>query len=119
MRFWRKKSQDESAPVDIGPEDQDGTVAVADLESGALEGDGTALFVEDYEATPEAIIEVHEQTERAVERTRRGFFGRIGGLFERPDFDDSIWDELEEILISTDTGLPTTELVISRVRPRP
>ncbi len=115
MRFWRKKPQDESAP-EFEPKDEDGTVAVADLESETLEAEENDLFVEDYEATPEAVAEVHEQTERAVERTRRGFFGRLGGIFERSDFDDSIWDDLEEILISTDTGLPTTELVISRVR---
>lgn len=104
MRFWRKKPQEESAP-----EAQRGPAAESELAP-------PDLVAEDYEATPEAIAEVHEQTARAVERTRRGVFGRIGGLFERSDFDDSIWDELEEILISTDTGLPTTELLISRVR---
>ena len=115
MRFWRKKPQDESAS-EPELEDQDGPVAVAELEPGDGEMAEPDRFIEDYEATPEAIAEVHEQTGRAVERTRRSFFGRIGGLFERSDFDDSIWDDLEEILISTDTGLPTTELVISRVR---
>lgn len=115
MRFWRKKPQEESAP-EAAPEDEGGVVALAEADADSPRFAEPYLVVEDYEATPEAIAEVHEQTERAVERTRRGFFGRIGGLFERSDFDDSIWDDLEEILISTDTGLPTTELVISRLR---
>jgi fused signal recognition particle receptor len=51
-----------------------------------------------------------------VERTRRGFFSRIGGLFERSDFDDDLWDELEEILISADTGVGTTTEVLDAVR---
>ncbi|OAI40058.1 signal recognition particle-docking protein FtsY [bacterium SCGC AG-212-C10] len=61
---------------------------------------------------------MHEQTERAVERTKRGFFGRIGGLFSRSDFDDSLWEELEEILISSDAGLETTEAILDGVRKR-
>jgi fused signal recognition particle receptor len=68
--------------------------------------------------TPEEQAEVHEQTERAVERTRRGLFGRIGGLFERADFGDELWDELEEILISSDAGIETTEEIVSTVRKR-
>lgn len=115
MRFWRKKPQEESAPEPAHTEPVgDITVIGAELEAPPLPDSADAG--QDYETTPDAIAEVHEQTERAVERTRRGFFGRLGGLFERADFDETIWEDLEEILISTDTGLPTTELVLSRVR---
>ena len=114
MRFWRKRPDEASDPGERA--DEAAAVALADPDSCAANPTETAAFTEDYDPTPEAVAEVHEQTGRAVERTRRGFFGRLGGLFERADFDDSIWDDLEEILISTDTGLPTTELVISRVR---
>ena len=96
MRFWRKKQQEES------PESE----AVAVVEDAVLE------------PTEEEKAEVHEQTERAVERTRRGFFSRLGGLFERPDFDDSLWDELEEILIGADAGLDTTTAILDAVRVR-
>ncbi|MBA4180963.1 MAG: signal recognition particle-docking protein FtsY [Anaerolinea sp.] len=73
-------------------------------------------LLDDYEATPEEVAEVHKQTERAVERTRRGFFSRLGGIFERADFDDTLWDELEEVLISADAGLPTTSAVLAAVK---
>ncbi|MEO6397170.1 MAG: signal recognition particle-docking protein FtsY [Tepidiformaceae bacterium] len=116
MRFWRKKPEAPAAEDSEGGQDLDVLVAEPEADEDG-EFDGESEF-EDYEVTPDAVAEVHEQTGRAVERTRRGFFGRIGGLFERADFDESIWDELEEILISTDTGLPTTELVVSRVRRR-
>lgn len=94
MRFWRRKPTTETTPA-------------AGAEAPALQ-----------ELTPEEAAEIHAQTERAVERTKRGFFGRISGLFERADFGDDLWDELEEILITSDTGLATTEVILGRTRRR-
>jgi len=98
VRFWRKKSADPGAEL------------VEEAAAVALE--------DSFEPTPEEKAEVHEQTERAVERTKRGFFGRLGGLFERADFTDDLWDELEEILIGADAGLETTTVVLDAVRKR-
>ena len=98
MRFWRKK------PADQAPDEGNEAVAVAEQLAP--------------EITPEEKAEVHEQTERAVERTRRGFFGRLGGLFERADFTDDLWDELEEVLIGADAGLETTEVIVNAVKKR-
>jgi len=99
VRFWRRKPSHEV------PEQSGEAIAIAEEELP-------------LEPTPEERAEVHEQTERAVERTRRGFFGRLGGLFERADFSDDLWDELEEILIGADAGLETTEAIITAVRKR-
>ncbi|MEO8538433.1 MAG: signal recognition particle-docking protein FtsY [bacterium] len=96
MRFWRKK------PAEQAQDEPGEAIAIADEPP--------------LEFTPEEKAEVHEQTERALERTRRGFFGRLGGLFERADFTDDIWDELEEILIGADAGLETTDVVLGAVR---
>jgi fused signal recognition particle receptor len=96
VRFWRRKPAEETPGED--------SAADAAVEEVALE------------PTPEEKAEIHEQTERAVERTRRGFFGRLGGLFERSDFTDDLWDELEEILIGADAGLETTSVIIDAVR---
>ncbi|MCX7618144.1 signal recognition particle-docking protein FtsY [Tepidiforma sp.] len=93
MRFWRRKPAEPQLP-------------------------GEAAAPPPEEPTPEERAELHEQTGRAVERTRRGFFGRLGALFERADFDDTLWDELEEILIGADTGLETASTVLDRVRQR-
>lgn len=90
MRLWRKKSGE--SPV---------SPALAELEP-----------------TPEEAAEVHEQTEKALERTRRGLFSRIGGLFQRADFDDDLWGEIEEILVASDTGIGTTTLILDAVRQR-
>jgi fused signal recognition particle receptor len=97
VRFWRKKTGEET--------EQAQGVAVAEPDAAEAEAEAAA-----------ELEEVREQTERAVERTRRGFFGRIGGLFERSDFDDDLWDELEEILIGADAGLATTSEILDTVR---
>lgn len=102
MRFWRRK------PAEEAQEPAAAEAAVAE-EPAALVS---------IEPTAEERAEVHEQTERAVERTRRGFFGRLGGLFERADFSDDLWDELEEVLIGADAGLETTTVIIDAVKKR-
>lgn len=108
MRFWRRKPEEHAAAEE---QPEQAAIAVEGPVIGAV-----PHTLDDYDATPEEIAEVHAQTERAVERTRRGFFSRLGGLFERADFDESLWDELEEVLISADTGLPTTGLILTAVK---
>ena len=40
------------------------------------------------------------------------------GLFDRKTIDDAVWDEFEELLISADVGVMTTEKLIHRVKLR-
>ena len=108
MRFWRRKPAEQ-------PQDEPNLEDDAEAQE-AVEAAPEPVI--DFAPTPEERAEVHEQTERAVERTRRGFFSRLGGLFERSDFDESLWDELEEILIGADTGLETTTVILDAVRKR-
>lgn len=58
------------------------------------------------------------KTEQALEKTRRSWFSRLGDLFERSQIDESLWEELEELLIAADTGVPTTEKVLDEVQQR-
>lgn len=113
MRFWRKKKEEDLSAEEAADE----PVAIAEAEEDEFHEEEPGGFAE-AELTPEEVAEVHEHTERAVERTRRGFFSRLGGLFQSPDFDESLWDDLEEILIGADAGLPTTEVVLDNVRRR-
>ncbi|MCA9639437.1 MAG: signal recognition particle receptor subunit alpha, partial [Myxococcales bacterium] len=99
VRFWRRSKHEE---------------VTSEAEIGAAVAEAPPI----EEPTAEEREEIHEQTEKALQRTRRGLFGRIGGLFERADFDESLWDELEEILVASDTGLATTEALLASVRRR-
>lgn len=68
--------------------------------------------------TPEQVEEIRTQSGRALARSRSGLLGQIGRLFDRPEFDDDLWEELEEILIAADTGIGTTERILENVRER-
>ena len=62
--------------------------------------------------------DLSKRTEQGVKRTRDSFFGRISGLFNRSKIEDSTWDELEELLISADVGVDTTDKLLRRVKKR-
>ena len=58
------------------------------------------------------------KTEQAVQKTRQTWFGRMAALFQRSELDDELWDQLEELLISADVGVGTTEKLLQRLRQR-
>ena len=58
------------------------------------------------------------KTEQGVKRSRETWFGRIARLFDRTTVEEETWNELEELLISADVGVPTTHKLISRVKQR-
>jgi fused signal recognition particle receptor len=62
--------------------------------------------------------ETDEKTEQALERTRKGWFSNISGLFDRGKIDDEVWEELEELLIGADTGVSTTHKILGEVQTR-
>ena len=55
-------------------------------------------------------------TEQAVKPSRERWFGRIVGLLRSPRLDDSVWEEIEEILISSDVGVETSLNIIERLK---
>ena len=76
--------------------------------------------VEDEQLEDEQLEEeIERQTEQALQRTRKGIFGQITGLFDRGgDIDESLWEELEELLIGADAGIATTQRILNDVRER-
>ena len=57
-----------------------------------------------------------QQTDAGVKRSRDSWFGRIRNLFASRELDDTVWDEIEEILISADVGVDTTTAVLDELR---
>ena len=55
-------------------------------------------------------------TDQAVKPSRERWFGRIASLLRSSRLDDSVWDEIEEILISSDVGLETSLRIIERLK---
>ena len=61
----------------------------------------------------------HEEkkaTEQAVKPSRERWFGRIANLLRSSRLDDSVWDEIEEILISSDVGVENSLRIIDRLK---
>ena len=57
-----------------------------------------------------------QHTDTGVKRTRDRWFGRIRSLFTSAQLDDALWDEIEEILLSSDVGVDTTQTVLDTLR---
>jgi fused signal recognition particle receptor len=55
---------------------------------------------------------------KGLQRSKQTWFGRVKELFNRPTLDDTVWDELEEILIAADVGVNTTEKLITTIKQR-
>ncbi len=55
---------------------------------------------------------------KALKRSRDTWFGQAMRLFDRTAIADEVWAELEELLISADVGVNTTEKLIEKVRQR-
>ena len=60
----------------------------------------------------------NDKTEKALKPSRDSWFSRAMRLFDRTAIDEAVWDELEELLISADVGVATTEKLIERVKQR-
>ena len=59
-----------------------------------------------------------EKTVRAVDKTRRTWFGQVASLFGGERLDDQLWDQLEELLISADVGVVSTQRLLDSLRQR-
>ncbi len=53
---------------------------------------------------------------QSLERTRKSTFGRIAALVGASDVTQQTWDELEELLIQSDLGVPTTTQILSEMK---
>jgi len=60
-----------------------------------------------------------EKTTAALARTRKGWGGGLGTLFQGATLsDETLWEEVEDALISADVGVDTSLAILNRVRQR-
>ncbi|MDY6912633.1 MAG: signal recognition particle-docking protein FtsY [Chloroflexota bacterium] len=71
-----------------------------------------------FKKTKESIDRTREKTKQSLERTREALTERISDVFDRAQFDDSLWDELEEVLIAADVGMTATMKIVEGTRAR-
>ena len=71
-----------------------------------------------FRKTPEQQAEDQVKIQASLTKTRQGFFGRVGALFQANEVTDETWDELEELLIQADLGVNTAMGLVERLRNR-
>ena len=64
------------------------------------------------------MFNLFKKTEAGVKRSREAWFGKIAGIFSREAFGDELWGELEDLLISADVGIDTTQKLLGKVKQR-
>ena len=57
-----------------------------------------------------------KHTQEAVKASRERWFGRILGMLRASSLDDTVWEELEEILISSDVGVEASLRIVESLR---
>lgn len=63
--------------------------------------------------------ELQESLDKGLEKTKEGFFGRLARIVAgKSEIDDEVLDDLEEVLIGSDVGTPTTLKIIARIQDR-
>ena len=64
------------------------------------------------------MFELFKKTELGVRRSRETWFGKIASVFDRGSLGDEIWNELDELLVSADVGVETTNKLLTKVKQR-
>ena len=64
------------------------------------------------------MFDLLKKTELGVKRSREAWFGRIANIFNREALGSEVWDELEELLVSADVGVETTNKLLNSVKQR-
>jgi fused signal recognition particle receptor len=64
------------------------------------------------------LFDLLKKTEPGLKRSKETWFSKIANVFNRDTFGDEVWEELEELLVSADVGVETTNKLLSEVRQR-
>ena len=57
-----------------------------------------------------------EKVQEGLKKSRESWFSRMVQIVQRRQLDESLWEEMEELLISADVGVATSISLIERVR---
>ncbi|MBI4330056.1 MAG: signal recognition particle-docking protein FtsY [Chloroflexi bacterium] len=59
-----------------------------------------------------------KKTKEGIKKTREALGSQLASIFSRAKIEDSLWDELEELLITADVGVATAAKLLDRVKER-
>jgi fused signal recognition particle receptor len=64
------------------------------------------------------LFDLFGKTELGAKKSKETWFGKIANIFNRGSFGEEVWEELEELLVSADVGIETTNKLLSKVKQR-
>ena len=62
------------------------------------------------------LLRRHDKVQAGLKRSKESWFARVTQIVQRSRLDDTLWEDLEELLISADVGVATTTQLIEMVR---
>ena len=115
-------TEEEAPLIEDGVEDED--VASGERPGSEQEEISAVSAPSDDEAspperaeTPPPIETSEDAMKRGLQKTRKGFMSRLkGALFGGKSIDEDLIDELEEILVTSDLGIHTTQKLLEGIR---
>ncbi len=117
-RFFRRKKDAPTAEEDLTRAEMEAAAEFEEDLDEVLESETEEEAGSPDEPIAEADDGAAHTVVEATERTRKGWFSKIGGLFKRGGIDEVLWEELEETLVLADAGAQTTIRIIDDVRER-
>jgi len=64
------------------------------------------------------LFSIFKKTKHGLERTRQAWQEKIASIFDRSEFADALWDDLEEVLIAADVGVNAAAKLVEGVKAR-
>jgi len=105
FRKSRKSEREEKIPEDV-PDDSSAA-------AGSPEEESESVPEAEIETEPEPTLSLVERFRRGLSLTQSSLVGRVDSLLHgRSVIDEDLIEELEEILITADLGMPTTQRLI-------
>jgi fused signal recognition particle receptor len=98
----------------VTPETPEQAARASELE---LTEEAESLQPSAAEAAPDTSKDDIDALRRGLANTRGGFIARLAKLFgSRPTIDDALLEQVEEVLITADIGVKTSERMLGRLR---
>lgn len=117
--FAQRPSETSASAPSVGTERAVTPETPEQVDAGDLteEGDGLQPTAADSAAASASKEHDVDVLRRGLANTRGGFIARLAKLFgSRPTIDDALLEQVEEVLITADIGVKTSERMLNRLR---
>ena len=62
------------------------------------------------------LLRRRDKVQNGLKRSKESWFSKVSQILRRPQLDDALWEEMEELLVSADVGVSITMEMVERVK---